>query len=328
MFDKFIHSAPTLIDLLAVVVCIGSLSCRVWLVRGTSGAFDERDQRCMLRNLWMLLGASVVMLVFSSSIILIARSAEMSGLTLAEGVAVIPRVVSHTHFGRVWTVRLTAVALLCAIWWTGRRDLHNRRSPILMLIAATVVAATRSASSHAADAGDLSLSELMDWLHLVAASVWGGGLIALSVAVFPAVFKLSEDRRKYVTEIAVRFSGLAGIAFIIVVITAAYQGWIEVGSIRALVGTDYGKLIIVKSTLALVLIMIAASNRYISIPRLLDISASGDENDRTITRFVMKVRAEAFIIAAILICTAFLIHNTPAKNSFHPGYKHVHGVAG
>ncbi|HVY54849.1 MAG TPA: CopD family protein [Thermodesulfobacteriota bacterium] len=327
MWDKFIHSSPSLFDLLALAVCIGSLSCRVWVLRDKCDGMEVREGPSVLGNLWTLLGVSVAMLVLSSLIILIARSSEMSGLPVGESLAAIPRVVFDTHFGSVWMIRTTAVAVLCLGWWAGRRDLQNLRSSILMLTAALAIAATRSASSHAADAGDFSLNEIADWLHLLAASVWGGGLIALSAAVFPSVLRNTGKRLSYFTEIVVRFSGLAGVALFIVLITAVYQGWTEVGSFKALVGTVYGKIIILKITLALVLIMLAVSNRYISIPRLLELSVSGKDNDRTISRLVLKVRAEALIIAAILVCTAFLIHSTPAKHSFHPGHEHAHGIS-
>jgi len=326
MLYKFVHGAPSLLDLLALAVCIGSLTCRVWVLRIVSNDMDERDGLLLLNDLWRLLGVSVAMLVLSSVAILVARTAEMSGLSIGEGLAAVPRVVFNTHFGRVWMIRVAAVAVLCAGWLKGRRDLSNHRLSILMLIASAVIAATRSASGHAADSGDFSLNEIMDWLHLMAASVWGGGLIALSLVVFSSVFRLPGDRRKYIADIAVRFSGLAGVALFIVLITAAYQGWTEVGSFRALVGTAYGKIIMVKIMLAAALVTLAASNRFLSIPRLVGLTGPRDENDRTILRLVCKVRAEALIIAALLVCTALLIHNTPAKHSFHAGYGHVHGV--
>ena len=46
------------------------------------------------------------------------------------------------------------------------------------------MAMTRSASGHAADWGDLTWPEVIDWVHLMAGAVWGGGLIALSIMGF------------------------------------------------------------------------------------------------------------------------------------------------
>jgi putative copper export protein len=82
----------------------------------------------------------------------------------------------------------------------------------------------------------------------------------------------------------------------------------------------------VKILLAALLITLAASNRYISIPSMVGLSCTREENDRTLSRLVHKVRAEALIIAALLVCTAFLIHNTPAKHASHAGHGRVHGI--
>ena len=66
--------------------------------------------------------------------------------------------------------------------------------PALMLCACTLIAMMRSASGHAADWGDLTFSELIDWLHLMASTLWGGGLLTLCIVVLPAALKL---RRGY-----------------------------------------------------------------------------------------------------------------------------------
>jgi hypothetical protein len=53
-----------------------------------------------------------------------------------------------------------------------------------MLGAGALIALTRSASGHAADWGDWTLAELMDWLHLPGWLGLGGGLLALATVVF------------------------------------------------------------------------------------------------------------------------------------------------
>lgn len=324
ILDKFGHSAPTLFDLLALTACIGALSCRIWVLQMTD--VDKRDEGLLLANVWKLIGLTVAMLGLSSSVLLLTRTAEMSGLTVGASLPVVPTVLLKTHYGRVWLIRIAAVAVSCAVWLVGGRDLSARRYSICMFIAAAVIAATRSASGHAADAGDFSLPEISDWLHLMAASIWGGGLITLSLAVFPSIFRLPGERRKYIADIAVRFSGLAGVALFAIVITAAYNGWIEAGSFRALRETAYGKIILLKIMLLAVLVILAASNRYISIPRIARYTGSREENGATVTGLIRKVGAEAVLIAALLVCTALLLHNMPAKHLSHAGHEHMHSV--
>jgi putative copper export protein len=103
-----------------------------------------------------------------------------------------------------------------------------------MLGCAAVIVITRSASGHAADLGDMTFPELMDWLHLMAVSAWGGGLLALSAVILTTAVTSSNQGRVLIADLARRFSTLAGIALGTLVVTAMYNGWLQVGSFHAL----------------------------------------------------------------------------------------------
>ena len=62
-------------------------------------------------------------------------------------------------------------------------------------------------------------------------------------------------------------------------LTSAYNYWLEVGSVSALWTTPYGNILGIKLLLVLVLIILGASNRSVSIPllkRLAGYPSSGD----------------------------------------------------
>lgn len=326
ILDKFVHSAPTLFDLLALNTCIGALSCRIWVLPTADTDSGKRDELRLLAGVWKLAGLTAAMLVLSSSILLLTRTAEMSGLSLVNGLCLVPRVLFKTHYGHVWLIRMAVVAVLCAVWLIGRRDIYTPRYTIYMFLAAAVIAATRSASGHGSDAGDFSLPEISDWLHLMAASIWGGGLITLSFVVFPSIYRFTGDCRKHIADIAARFSGLAVVALFTIIITAAYNGWIEVGSVKALFETTYGEIIMAKIVLLLSLVVVAASNRYMSIPRVIGLSETHEGFEGTISWLKRKVGVEAVLILALLVCTALLLHNMPAKHLSHAGHEHMHSV--
>ena len=127
---------------------------------------------------------------------------------------------------------------------------------------------TESASGHAADAGDFSIIEISDWLHLLAASVWGGGLFALSLAILPSFAKAGDQQARLTADAASRFSRIAGFAVGIIVLTALYNAWMYVGSITALIKSSYGWTIIAKIVLLFFLLYIGAFNRYVRVPRM------------------------------------------------------------
>jgi putative copper resistance protein D len=344
MWHQFIHSMPNTLDLLALTTCIGALGCRVWVLQFTGKNMDRLDSEPILTNIWRLLGACIAALVLSSAVLLLARSAEMSGLPFTAVLPAVPTVLFKTHYGQIWLVRVVAVAVLCIGWWIGRRRLDSRVIPRLMLCSGAIIAMTRSGSGHAADAGDLSLPELMDWLHLMAASIWGGGILALSTAILPRVINLPGRRQMVIADIARRFSTLAGIALVALVVTAVYNAWIEVGSFQALWKTPYGQIVIIKILLLITLMALGASNRYISVPLLQRWAGHALARQGSVYRlvaapyisrfhlnpvesriarwFTRKVWLEGIIILVVLICTGFLLHEVPARHFSHAGHGH------
>ncbi len=342
MWDKFIHIIPTVFDLLGLTTCIGALGCRLWVLPSPTNPLDSK---AILINLWRLCAVCIAVLVLSSAVLLATRAAEMSGLPLRAILLMTPTVLFKTHYGQFWLARGATVLLLIILCCVDRRRLDSRMVPASMLVAAAIIALTRSASGHAADAGDLSLPELMDWIHLMAASFWGGGLIVLSAVVLPIAVKLPDQRRMLVTELAYRFSTLAGVALGAILVTAIYNGWVRVGSLHALWETLYGQIVIAKILLLLALIILGASNRYISVP-LLHRWAGGSLTERgpihrslsvpylnhfghkpdwvRVARwFVCKVWAEAILVVGVLICTALLLHEVPARHLSHTGHEHT-----
>jgi putative copper export protein len=208
-----------------------------------------------------------------------------------------------------------------------------------MFGAGALLAVTRSASSHAADWGDLTFPEIIDWVHLMASSLWGGGLFALSIAILPAVFRLPTRRRQCIATIAQRFSTLAGVTLAGVLLTGLYNAWVQLGTIRALWEVPYGRMLLVKLFLVIPLIAFGASNHYTSVPLLRRWSAPpGPRRARPrilvviqrratgqgrlqvvqlMRRFARKVRAEVILVVGILICTALLLHGAPARHTMH-----------
>jgi len=90
-----------------------------------------------------------------------------------------------TRFGIAFMVSLVgfgAVAALVIFAWTfGRRQLLWPA-----LIGSALLASGFSLSGHqATEPNSTWATQLADWLHLVAASVWAGGVLALAVIVWP-----------------------------------------------------------------------------------------------------------------------------------------------
>ncbi|QLH22864.1 copper resistance CopC/CopD family protein [Streptomyces sp. Rer75] len=115
------------------------------------------------------------------------------------------------------------------------------------------LAATWAMAEHASVGIQRQLAMPVDVIHLVAVGVWLGGLASLAVTLRAGV----PIERAAV----VRFSRLAFGSVIALVLTGLYQSWRQVGSWKALTGTEYGRWLLIKVALVAVLVGIAAVSR-------------------------------------------------------------------
>ncbi|MGH2725738.1 MAG: CopD family protein, partial [Actinomycetota bacterium] len=117
------------------------------------------------------------------------------------------------------------------------------------------------AAGHAAARGSLRIGKVIgQWGHFVGAGVWIGGLAALLIAVRGAP---SEQKARAVR----RFSTAAALALLLVAASGTFRAITEIDSWDGLVTSGYGRLVLVKVGLILVLAGLGGVNRYRSVPR-------------------------------------------------------------
>jgi copper transport protein len=114
-------------------------------------------------------------------------------------------------------------------------------------------------AGHALDRGRPSLTPAVDVLHVAAASVWLGGLVALGLALLHP-----GDRAPLLR----RFSNVALISVAVLAATGVIGAFAELRSVDQVWATGYGRLLIVKSALFASLVAIGWLNRYRLVPRL------------------------------------------------------------
>ena len=303
MIQMVLHSIITFIDVAALSTLVGVALCLFWMARSRA---DEEASSLFVGSFRRLLMLCLIVLVISSISNLIQRTMEMSGLGITAVPPLLPEVLFKTHYGKIGLVRSGGLGLALVIWFVGRRHLNSRFVAVILLCASAAIAFSRSATSHAADFGDLSLQELSDWFHLVASSLWGGTLIAMAIVFRPSLVAGDSRQHPIVSSIADRFYVLFGPVFSLLVITGLYNAWAEVGSFGLLVMTPYGRVLSAKIVLLLLLTF-----RYIAPPQ------HGQDESVFIMKFLRRTRIEAIIILGVLLCAAILTHNVPARHFMH-----------
>lgn len=145
----------------------------------------------------------------------------------------------QTRFGiafLVMTVGFGAVATLLMLAWVF--DLTAPRWWALGL-SALLVSGLSLAGHQGTEPNASRLTELADWLHLVAACVWVGGVATLALLVWPAAPALR----------ARAFLGFSRIAVGLVaamVLAGAYLALVRLPQVSDLWQTDYGRMLAVK----------------------------------------------------------------------------------
>jgi copper resistance protein D len=227
---------------------------------GIAGAVARQNLRIAWIGLALIVLSGIAWLLLQTS----AMSGRPLGEALADGVAWI--VLTQTQFGMVSIARGAILTLLAVSLLLPR----TRSQPLVAPIVAAALLAAIAWTGHAAGTvgliGPIHLAA--DALHLVAAGAWIGGLL-------PLLLLLGEVRRRndlngasIALEAARRFSTLGMTTVGALLATGLVNSWILVGSLRGLVGTDYGRLVAVKVVLFAAMICIAAVNRMVLTPRL------------------------------------------------------------
>jgi len=121
------------------------------------------------------------------------------------------------------------------------------------VIVATGLATTWAMAEHASTGLQPAVAMPVDVLHLLAVAAWLGGLAALVVSLYwgPPVERAAVRR----------FSRIAFGSVVVLVATGLYQSWRQVGTWRALTETAYGRLLLIKVALVVVLVGIAWLSR-------------------------------------------------------------------
>jgi copper resistance protein D len=250
---------------------------------------------------WSRLSAAILLVASVGDLVLRART--MGGGGLSTALAVVPAVLTRTHFGAIWSARAVALGILMVA--------AGRVGPVLRgatLCLAFAVALSTSLVGHAADHGDLSVATLIDWLHVSAAAAWTGGLVCLAVLGLPGARTWPRDRLE---ALVLRFSALAGWCLAAVIGSGICNAWIEIGSVHALWTTTYGQILATKLALVLAIVALGAANRYAIIPQLVAGGAGAA------ARLATSVAWEAALGLVVLGCTALLTQSAPPHHGDH-----------
>jgi putative copper resistance protein D len=227
---------------------------------------------------------------------------SLSGESVGEAImsGALSDVVTLTQFGIVAQVRL-ALAIALGICLTLDRFPLARW---LALGAALCLIASIAWTGHAASTphalGYVHLAA--DALHLYAASAWIGGLAPLALLLRIGRRYHASAWVKLELEAVRRFSSLGMASVAVLIVSGMINAWILVGSLRALVLTTYGWILMIKLAVFAAMLAFAAVNRFRLTPALASPTGSEahDRALRLVTRNTLIEIALALVVFAIV----------------------------
>jgi putative copper resistance protein D len=212
-------------------------------------------------------------------------------------------VLSETTFGNDWLVRFVLACLLAVLFAPAlaKQRITSRWLKGALVISAAAFAGSLACAGHAA--GGLGVEAIVhpaaDVLHLIAAAAWVGALIPLWLLLQAAG---RDGASLAIARTAtLRFSNLGIVAVATILAAGSVNTWYLVGSIPALTGTDYGRLLLVKIALFLVMVAIAAFNMLCLIPRIMQDTAAPQALRQLRRNAALEAAAGAIILGIVAV---------------------------
>lgn len=227
-----------------------------------------------------------------------------------------------TAFGRGYLDLEICFALFCVGGWIAlwvdrperdRRSIAELAAGLGALMAATAVLVMPGASGHPAQTSPRGVSLLLDWTHLVAGSLWIGGLIGLLV-----VWRsLLAGRRVAGLSVCVpRFSNVAFVSVLLLVGSGTGATIIHLPLFSALWQTSYGKAILVKIGLLLIALSLASVNLLRTKPRLVAAGRGDPDVGAPAARLLRRlVGGEAVVLAGAVFAAVVLSSLAPPASA-------------
>ncbi|WP_261556861.1 copper resistance CopC/CopD family protein [Frankia tisae] len=228
------------------------------------------------------------------------------------------------RFGHLLLIRLLAlclaVPLLRRVFRTASLDVW-RRCELAGL--GLVVAVTLAAIGHGSAGNLVWLATASLTVHVLGMSVWIGGLAVI------ALFLVRRAAAVELAEVLPRWSRVAAGAVAVIVLSGLFQSWREIGTLRAVVDTSYGRLLFYKVWFVLGMIALGAlAQRWVR--RHYSGRVPGDRSDpepaekapsaAALTGLRRGVASELIVGAVVLGLTATLVNMIPARTSYAPPF--------
>ncbi len=281
---------------LSIMALVGGLFFRLLIFRSTPLPALTAPLNLKRSFFWV----SLVIFITTGLSDFVAQALTISETSFAQLFkgSVLTQLLFQTRYGWVWLARYVLVLIMALLF------ARQKTSMWLLASLGALILLSISLSSHsAALEGLAALAVFADWVHLLAASLWVGGLLQLMFS-FPELRRLEpEERRQLMAALMPRFYQWAFLSAAVLLLTGFHLTYRHIPNLEvALWTTPYGRAFLVKHLLLVALVALAAVNLLWMWPRFLK-------------SFQRLLRLEALFAAAIVFFAGMLTLVPPAKQA-------------
>ncbi|AWB43188.1 hypothetical protein DCC85_02350 [Paenibacillus sp. CAA11] len=240
----------------------GVLSLSLFLLpkHAREGSYTNRGSRIWLTAALLLAGLGILL----SLPLQIRLEAGLGWGAVWQG-ELFRQTLKTSSFGTVWWAQALMLLVLAALTYgLVSKDYQRRKRSLARWAAVTLglMLLAKAFIGHPAAASSRTLAIAADFVHLAAASLWTGGLVALAL-VMPGIAagQARLDGQPSLAAFTVRrFSLTASLCVAVLLISGVYGSVLYLPDVGALFNTAYGQVLLVKAGLMILMLALAFFN--------------------------------------------------------------------
>ena len=229
--------------------------------------------------------------------------------------------IPRTQFGKLWAWRLALMLLFTIANLFALRKSRNVlwRSRAWQCIGAIIATTLLGSLAWAGHAGatlgpERSIHLTADAAHLIAAGLWPAGLLPLTLLLVRASRSSEPSLLLVASAITRRFSALSLFVVSALAATGLTNSYFLVGSLRALIASEYGRLLMLKLLLFFTMIGLGACNLLRLKPQLISANERNAWQRDALRKLTRNVIAELCIGTLIVIIVGALGATPPPRH--------------
>jgi copper transport protein len=277
---------------LGLALTIGALGFRLIVLRGL------RVPRELERRIAVAAGLGALATVHAGIVAFSLRAEDALQLPFGRFLYGDLSPMAKTRFGYAFVTMTLVFALVLALIYVSW--LLDRVEPLVPALGLAVgFAGGLSVSGHdAVDPGSSWKTEIADWLHLSAASLWIGALATMALLLWTGAPELRKAA-------FMRFSRLATVLIAVVLGAGVYLAIVRLPNVSDLWTTGYGRVLLVKIGLVSFALLWGAFHHFVVAPAL-ERADSG-----FLGRIGRSLAGESMVGMAVLLLAAILVDSRP-----------------